>query len=88
MLVCVETACAVWRRYVDALMRDVGTPEALKPPVPPLTRFKRDIAVKLQTEGPLRQHGSTRPASMFHTKCATHPLSIPVFEPASGKYQT
>ena len=78
-LISVETTGAVRPRYVDALMRDVGTPEALKPPVPPLTRYKRDVAVKLQSEGPLRQYGSTRPASMFHTKCATYPLSIPIF---------
>lgn len=52
-------------------MQDVGSPASLKPPVPPLTRYKRDGAVKLQADGPFRQYGSTRPASMLPTKCAT-----------------
>ncbi len=60
-------------RYVDKLMQDVGSPASLKPPVPPLTRYKRDVAVKLQSEGSYRQYGSTRPASMLPTKCATQP---------------
>ena len=61
-------------RYVDKLMQDVGSPASLKPPVPPLTRYKRDVAVKLQSDsGSYRQYGSTRPASMLPTKCATQP---------------
>ena len=63
-------------RYVDKLMQDVGSPASLKPPVPPLTRYKRDVAVKLQSEGPFRQYGSTRPASMLQPKCATQPLLV------------
>ncbi len=63
-------------RYVDKLMQDVGSPASLKPPVPPLTRYKRDVAVKLQSEGPYRQYGSTRPVSMLPTKCVTYPLSF------------
>ena len=63
-------------RYVDRLMQDVGSPASLKPPVPPLTRYKRDVAVKLQAEGPVRQYGSTRPASMLPTKCAPQPLLV------------
>ncbi len=57
-------------------MQDVGSPASLKPPVPPLTRYKRDVAVKLQSEGPFRQHGSTRPASMLQPRCATQPLLV------------
>lgn len=63
---------AVACRYVDAVMQDVGNPASLKPPIPPLTRYKRDVVTKLQTqdsEASFRP-GSTRPASMLHTKCA------------------
>ena len=60
-------------RYVDALMQDVGSPASLKPPVPPLTRYKRDVVAKQQAtdlEGAPRL-GSTRPASLLHVKYAS-----------------
>ena len=54
-------------------MQDVGSPASLKPPVPALTRYKRNVTTKLQTTDSdvgLQQFSSTRPASMFHTKYA------------------
>lgn len=60
-------------RYVDALMQGVGNPASLKPPLPPLTRYKRDAVTKLQamdSDGSLFRGGSTRPASGILTKCA------------------
>lgn len=59
-------------RYVDALMQGVGNPASLKPPLPPLTRYKRDVVTKLQamdSDGSLFRGGSTRPASGILTKC-------------------
>ena len=59
-------------RYVDALMQDVGSPASVKPPIPPLTRYKRDVVAKQQAtdlEGAPRI-GSTRPASLLHVKYA------------------
>lgn len=47
-------------------MARVGSPDALKPPVPPLTRYKRDVALKLQN---VPSNGSTRPATLPHDKC-------------------
>ncbi len=64
----VATCC----RYVDALMQGVGNPASLKPPVPPLTRYKRDVVTKLQamdSDSSLFKGGSTRPASGVTTKC-------------------
>ncbi|CAK0780416.1 hypothetical protein CVIRNUC_005046 [Coccomyxa viridis] len=58
----------VLQKYVDALMQDVGSPASLKPPIPPLTRYKRDVVAKQQAtdlEGAPRL-GSTRPASLLH----------------------
>lgn len=60
-------------RYVDALMQGMGNPASLKPPLPPLTRYKRDAVTKLQamdSDGTLFRGGSTRPASGILTKCA------------------
>jgi len=48
-------------RYVEGLMARIGSAEALKPPVPPLTRYKRDIALKLQNAP---SNGATRPATL------------------------
>ena len=55
-------------------MQDVGNPASLKPPIPPLTRYKRDVVAKQQAtdlEGAPRL-GSTRPASLLHAKYALH----------------
>ena len=67
------TFMCVSHRYVDALMQDVGRPASLKPPIPPLTRYKRDVVAKQQItdlEGAPRL-GSTRPASLLHVKYAS-----------------
>ena len=66
------TSLCKTHRYVDALMQDVGSPASLKPPIPPLTRYKRDVVAKQQAtdlEGAPRL-GSTRPASLLHVKYA------------------
>ena len=66
------TSLCTTHRYVDALMQDVGSPASLKPPIPPLTRYKRDVVAKQQAtdlEGAPRL-GSTRPASLLHVKYA------------------
>ena len=51
-------------------MARVGSPDALKPVLPPLTRYKRDVALKLQN---VPSNGSTRPATLPHDRCCpTH----------------
>ncbi|EIE26922.1 DUF810-domain-containing protein [Coccomyxa subellipsoidea C-169] len=57
----VEGIDSILQRYVDGLMARVGSSEALKPPLPPLTRYKRDVALKLQSAN---SNGSTRPATL------------------------
>ncbi|CAL8468909.1 g8450 [Coccomyxa elongata] len=59
----VEGIDTVLQRYVEGLMGRVGSPDALKPPLPPLTRYKRDVALKLQN---MPSNGSTRPATLPH----------------------
>jgi hypothetical protein len=56
------------RRYVEGLMADVGGADALKPPLPPLARYKRDAVVRLRSQdsSASSSNGSTRPASMLH----------------------
>ena len=54
-------------RYVEGLMARIGNPDALKPPLPPLTRYKRDVALKLQSAN---SNGSLRPATLPLVKCA------------------
>ena len=62
-------------------MQDVGSPASLKPPIPPLTRYKRDVVAKQQAsdlEGAPRL-GSTRPASLLHVKYAFYLTSRLIF---------
>lgn len=56
------------RRYVEGLMTKIGYPDAFKPPLPPLTRYKRDVVLKLRSQdcAPPSSNGSTRPANMLH----------------------
>ncbi len=46
----------------------VGSPDALKPPPPPLKRYKRDVALRLQGQD---AGGGGHPATLPHAKCAT-----------------
>ncbi len=63
-------------RYVEGLMARVGSPDALKPPLPPLTRYKRDVALKLQN---MPSNGSMRPATLPHDKCCPSRLVFDLF---------
>lgn len=49
-------------------MANIGYPDAFKPPLPLLTRYKRDVVVKLRSQdsGQPSSNGSTRPANMLH----------------------
>lgn len=49
-------------------MTKIGYPDAFKPPLPPLTRYKRDVVLKLRSQdcAPPSSNGSTRPANMLH----------------------
>ena len=58
-----------WPRYVEGLRAAVGSPDALKPPLPPLNRYKRDVALRLQSQDS-GSNGASRPATLPHAKSA------------------
>ena len=60
-------------RYVDGLTAAVGSPEALRPTQPPLKRYKRDVALRLQSAG---GGGGAYAATLPHAKCATSPCAL------------
>lgn len=47
-------------------MGAVGSPDALRPPLPPLNRYKRDVVLRLQSQD--GGGGASRPATMPHAK--------------------
>ena len=69
-------SCITSGRYVEGLMARIGNPDALKPPLPPLTRYKRNVALKLQSAP---SNGSTRPATLPLDKCAHHTCDFVFF---------
>ena len=53
-------------------MAAVGSPDALRPPLPPLARYKRDVALRLQSQDGGVWHTAGRPPCRTPSQPRSH----------------